>query len=214
MLSILIGVLLLSQDPAQQQAPPTTPPPPPVAQEKAAWEFSLSAFYVNPPGEGSHATTILYADRGQLHLEGRYNYEDLDTFSLFAGWTFEVGDEARAAITPMIGGVFGDTTGVAPGLEVDATWKKLAFYAEAEYVFDTENHDEDYFYSWSTLMWHFNDALALGVVAERSRIVDTGLDIQRGLAVQFNPGRVGLALYAYNLGSDDEYVTLSLDFSL
>jgi hypothetical protein len=213
MLSILIGVLLLSQDPAQQQTPPAQPPPP-AAQKDEAWAFSLAAFYVNPPGEGSHATTILYADRGPLHLEGRYNYEDLDTVSVFAGWTFEVGAEAHAAITPMIGGVFGDTTGVAPALEVDAAWKKLAFYSEAEYVIDTGGDNDDYFYSWSTLMWHFTDALALGLVAERSRIVDTGLDIQRGLAVQIHPGRVGLALYAYNLGSDDEYFTFSLDFSM
>lgn len=186
----------------------------PPGSSKPAWEFSLSAFYVDPPGGGSHATTVLYADRDQLHLEARYNYEDLDTASLFAGWTFEVGSDVHAALTPMLGGVVGETNGVAPGLRIDADWRKLNFYSESEYLFDDADDDADYFYSWSTLMWNFTDAFALGIVTERSRIVETDLQLQRGLAVQVSPGPVGFALYAYNLGSEDEYYTLSLEVGI
>jgi len=177
------------------------------------WEFSLAAFYVDPPGDGPHATTVLYADRDQLHLEARYNYEDLDTASVFAGWTLEFGEEVHAAITPMLGGVFGETSGVAPGLLVDGGWSKLRFYAEAEYLFDSDDSDDDYFYSWSTLTWQFSEEFAAGIVTERTRIVDTDLDLQRGLAVSFTPGPVGFALYVYNPASDDAYTTLSLDFA-
>ena len=37
----------------------------------------------------------------------------------------------------MIGGVFGDTTGVAPGYKGSLSWWKLELYSEGEYVFDT-----------------------------------------------------------------------------
>lgn len=210
MLESLFTAFLL--DPAPQQDPALARPP--VAEARPSWEFALSAFYVDPPGSDQHVTTVLYADRGPLHLEGRYGYEDLDTASVFVGWTFEVGEEVHAAITPMVGGVFGDTNGVAPGLLVDAGWNKLSFYAEAEYLFDSDDSDDDYFYSWSTLMWRFGPAFAAGVVAERSRIVDTDLELQRGLALQITPGPVGFAIYAYNPFSDDAYYTLSLDASL
>lgn len=186
---------------------------PPAAAEAPKWEFSLSAFYVDPPGDGPHATTILYADRGQLHFEARYNYEDLDTVSLFAGWTIEGGEEIHAAITPMIGGVFGDTNGVAPGLLLDVGWSKLNFYAESEYLIDADDSDESFFYTWSTLMWQFSPAFGAGVVAERTRIVDTDLEVQRGLALQVMPGPVGFSLYAYNPASDDAYYTLSMDLA-
>lgn len=186
---------------------------PPAAEESPEWEFSLAAFYVDPPGDGPHATTILYADRGPLHLEARYNYEDLDTVSLFGGWTIRGGEEVHAAITPMIGGVFGDTNGVAPGLLLDVGWNKLEFYAESEYLIDTDDSDDSFFYTWSTLMWRFTPAFGAGVVAERSRIVDTDLEVQRGLALQVMPGPLGFSLYAYNPASDDAYYTLSVDFA-
>lgn len=181
--------------------------------ERPTWEFALSAYYVDPPGEEGYTTTILYADRGPLHLEARYNYEDLNTTSLFAGWTFEVGEELHAALTPMFGGVFGDTNGVAPALLVDADWRELNFYTEAEYVFDTDDSDGNYFYSWSTLMWQFSETLAAGVVTERTKIVDTSRNLQVGVALQVTPGPIGFSLYAYNPGSDVDYYTLSVDFS-
>lgn len=177
------------------------------------WEFALSAYFIDPPGEDGYTTTILYADRGPLHVEARYNYEDLDTASVFAGWTFEVGDELHAALTPMIGGVFGDTNGVAPALLVDADWRKLNFYTEAEYVFDTDDSEDNYFYSWSTLMWQFNEEFAAGVVTERTKIVDTNRNLQVGLALTVTPGPIGFSLYAYNPGSDVDYYTLSVDLS-
>jgi hypothetical protein len=209
MLESLLTAFL--QDPALAQGAAHAPTP--AADARPSWEFAVSAFYVDPPGSDQHATTILYADRGPLHLEGRYNYEDLNTGSVFAGWTFEVGDEVQAAFTPMIGGIFGDTNGIAPGLLIDASWSKLSFYSESEYVFDTDDSDDDYFYSWSTLMWRFSDVIAAGVVTERSKIVDTDLSLQRGVVLQFTPGPVGFALYAYNLASDDEYYTLSMNVS-
>ncbi|MCY2959071.1 MAG: hypothetical protein NTY35_02810 [Planctomycetota bacterium] len=209
MLESLFTSFLLASTPAQDM----THAAPRVADERPSWEFALSAFYVDPPGSDQHATTILYADRGPLHLEARYNYEDLDTASLFAGWTFEVGEELHAAITPMVGGIFGDTNGVAPALLLDVGWSKLTFYSEAEYVFDTDDSDEDYFYSWSTLTWRFSKVLAAGLVSERSKIVDTDLELQRGLTLQVTPGPVGFSLYVYNPASDDAYYTLSMDLS-
>ena len=37
----------------------------------------------------------------------------------------------------MIGGVFGDVTGIAPGVEFTATYKKIQLFSASEYVFDT-----------------------------------------------------------------------------
>jgi len=183
--------------------------------EEATWELALSAYYVDPPGEEGYTTTILYADRGPLHVEARYNYEDLDTGSLFVGWTFQVGQgELEAALTPMIGGVYGETKGVAPGLLIDADWLRLNFYTEAEYVIDADDSDYNYFYSWSTLMWQFTDLIAAGVVTERTKIVDTNRNLQVGFALTVTPGPIGFSLYAYNPGSDVDYYTLSVDLSL
>ena len=40
----------------------------------------------------------------------------------------------------MLGGVFGDTTGIAPGYKGSLSWWKLELYSEGEYVFDAGEH--------------------------------------------------------------------------
>jgi hypothetical protein len=177
------------------------------------WEFSGLVSFADPPDDDAYVTPILYADRGPLHLEARYGYEDLDTLSLFAGWTFSVGEEIAADITPMLGAVTGDTDGIAPGLEAEVAWNRLTWYTEAEYLFDSDGSDEDFFYSWSTLTWSFTDWLSAGLVAERTKLVDTDFDVQRGLALEFTHGSFGFSVYAYNVGSDDSYAVLALAFA-
>src|SRR5512138_1071261 len=87
------------------------------------WTFSASAYaflvphapdYVNPNVTADH-------ERG-LHLEARYNYEALRTGSAWLGWTFAAGEDLALEITPMIGGVFGDVDGVAPGWLLSLSW--------------------------------------------------------------------------------------------
>jgi hypothetical protein len=190
------------------------PEPAPQVGPESPWEFSGSVYVVDPPGSEAHATALLYGQRGPLHLELRFNYEDIDTASLFTGWTFEGGDELAFAATPMLGFVGGQTEGVAPGLELDLGWRRFAFYSESEYLFDTEDSSDDFFYSWSTLTYGFTEWLDAGLVTERTKLVDTDFELQHGLALEFAFSRLELALYSYNLGTNDAYTVLSLGGSL
>ena len=199
--------LLVAGVQAQEPVPVTAP-----AGEAAAWELSGSVFYSDPPGSTDRVTSILYADRGPLHLEARYNYEDLQTAALFAGWTYSFEGELAADLTPMLGAVAGDTDGIAPALELDLGWRRLAWYAESEYLFDLEESDDDFFYSWSTLTYGLTDWLSAGLVAERTKLVDTDWSLQRGLALEVSRAHLGFSLYAYNLGTDDSYTVVALEF--
>ena len=185
--------------------------------EREVWVFSGNLFSSDPPGSEDRLTPILYADRGALHLEARYNYEDLQTLSVFGGWTFhsEGGEDGAfaASATPMLGVVTGETDGLAPGLELDLGWRDFAWYAESEYLFDRDDSDDDFFYSWSTLTYGFTDWLSAGLVLERSKLVDTDWSVQRGLALELARGSIGFALYAYNLGSDDSYAVVALELA-
>lgn len=206
----LLALMLLAPPSAAQEPDPAQALP----AEPALWELSGSVFYSDPPGSDDRLTPIVYADRGALHLELRYNYEDLDTAALFAGWNFEHGDELALGLTPMLGAVAGDTDGIAPGLELDLGWRRLAWYAEAEYLFDLDDRDDDFFYSWSTLTYGLTDWLAAGMVIERSKLVDTDFSVQRGLALELQHATgLGFALYAYNLGSDDSYAVFALGYA-
>ena len=199
-----------AQDGAQAQIPHES------LLARPCWELSGSVLYSDPPGSEERVIPIVYADRGALHLEARYNYEDLETLALFAGWTLETEEDQgtlAAAATPMLGAAFGETWGIAPAVELELGWKRLAWYAEMEYLFDLDDRDDDFFYSWSTLTYGFTDWLAAGLVAERSRVVETDRWLQRGLALELGAGRLGISLYAFDLDTDEAYAVLALELA-
>jgi hypothetical protein len=185
------------------------------AEQPERWELGSSLFYSNPPGPDDDRTTlILYADRGPLHLEGRYGYEDENTGSVWLGWTMRSEGEVSTSITPMAGVVFGDTDGFAPGVELGVGWKKLQWYVEAEYLFDSNDSDDNFFYSWSTLTWGFTPWLRAGVVGERTKQIDTDYELQHGLVIELAFKRLTAAIYTYNIATDDSYTVLSVGFGL
>jgi hypothetical protein len=49
--------------------------------------------------------------------EPRYNYEDLNTISAWAGYNFTGGKKFEYAITPILGCILGNTRGISAGLE-------------------------------------------------------------------------------------------------
>lgn len=136
------------------------------------WTFDLSGFTVDPPDDDAYAAGILRVDREELHLEGRWNYEDRHTASFWAGWNLDwpaTEEEGFAiAVTPMVGLVTGDTDGFAPGVLLDASWWLLELWNESEYLFDADDSDDDYFYSWTELSLSPVEWLRFGLVGQRT----------------------------------------------
>jgi len=192
-----------------QDAPPPTPP----ADSETAWEFGLSgALYVLPDDEDFVQPTFR-ADRGRLHLETRYNYEDRDSVSFFAGANFELGDKLKLALTPMLGGLVGSTDGIVPAFEASLSAGIFEAYAEAEYVFDLGDSSSNYFYMWSELSLWPTEWLRAGMVTQRTRVYKTERDIQRGLLVGFTYKKLDGTVYFFNPGSDDHFTVVSLGVS-
>ncbi len=82
---------------------------------------SLSQYGYIVPHDRSYALPTFTADSKQLHFGARYNYEDKETGSLWFGYNFSAGDKLALEVTPMIGGVFGNTAGIAPGYKASLT---------------------------------------------------------------------------------------------
>lgn len=168
------------------------------------WEIEAAAFGYFIPGEDNYLQPGLAADRGRLHLEARYNYEDQDTASVWAGAKFSgTLGEAEWGVTPMLGWVFGNTRGVAPGVMGYVAWRWLEFYTEGEIVFDTGRRDDSFAYFWSELSAWPLDWLRTGFVAQRTRAYDTELDVQRGPLLGVGGERWSVTGYLFNPDQDD-----------
>ena len=188
----------------------TNSPPSAIAADAKTWSFSASAYAYLVPDSRDYVQPTITADRTWLHLEARYNYEALDTGSAWVGYNFAGGEKLAWEVTPMLGGVFGDTTGIAPGYKGSLGWWKLELYSEGEYVFDTRDSSGSFFYNWSELTLSPLDWLRFGMVTQRTRAYETDRDIQRGFLVGLSYKKLSFTTYVFNPDESKPTVVLAV----
>ncbi len=193
--------------------PPTAPAPSAAAPASPAWAFRFAAAGYFLPDDEDYVQPTITADRGALHLESRYNYEERNSMSAFAGWTFGFGRKFRLDLTPMFGAVAGERDGVVPGLELSFAAGPVEFYSEGEYVIDVHDTSDRFLYNWSELSVWPADWLRLGLVTQRTRVFNEPRDVQRGLLGGVSIGRLEAVAYWFNPGSTDRYFVTSFAFS-
>ncbi|HWA35575.1 MAG TPA: hypothetical protein VG737_15645 [Cyclobacteriaceae bacterium] len=199
-IGITIAMMLCTVAMFGQDSPPSETP---------GWEFNAELnFYFFK--DDFFALPVFQADKNKLHLEARYNYEDMQTFSGWVGWNFKGGNKLEYAITPMIGGVVGLTNGIAPGLEMTYALGKFELYSESELVLDPKIAENHFFYNWTDLTYSPKDWLWVGISGQRTRLYKTALDLQRGVLIGGALKNWELTAYVYNVGFDDPFVLLSV----
>ena len=208
MASLAMAVVLASTSALAQTITNPTPTATNTAQapveesDENAWSFSAAAYTYIVPDSDNYVQPTVTADRGWLHLEARYNYEALDTGSAWIGYNVSGGETLAWEFTPMLGGVFGDLTGVAPGYKGSLSWWKLELYSEGELVFDTGDTSDSFVYNWSELTLAPVDSFRFGLVTQRTRAYESDRDIQRGVLVGFTYKAVDVSAYGFNPDDD------------
>jgi hypothetical protein len=203
---VTAGTILACAIPASAQTPPATAP------HAASWSFFASAYTYIIPETSNYAQPTFTADRNHLHLEARYNYEAQKTGSAWVGWNFSGGDTVEWEVTPIVGGVFGDVDGVAPGYKGSIAWRKLSLYSESEYVIDTANTSNSFLYNWSELTYGLTESLRAGLVVQRTRAYQTDRDVQRGLIVGYAWRRAEFTFCVFNPDENKPTSAFSVGF--
>lgn len=176
--------------------------------DNSKWNFKVEGdFYFTDP---FYILPIVTADKNWLHLEARYNYEELKTFSGWIGYNFSGGKQFTYSIIPMAGIVAGRLTGLSPGLELELTYWNLEFSSQSEFVFDTEDSENNFYYNWSDLSYSPAEWLFFGLSAQRTKAYETDLDIQRGMFAGVSYKNIETSVYYFNPGNEDYFFLLSL----
>lgn len=176
--------------------------------DKDRWIFNAEGdFYFTEP---FFILPVISADKNQIHLEARYNYEELKTFSGWIGYNISGGDKFVYTITPMAGFIAGRITGFAPGLKLGFNFRKLELYNESEYVFDTNNKENNFFYSWTDFTYSPAEWVFLGFSIQRTKVYKTEFDIQRGLLTGVSYRNFEMSAYYFNPGTENNFFLLSL----
>ena len=176
------------------------------------WSFFASASTYVIPEASNYVQPSFTADRSRLHLEARYNYEAQKTGSVWMGWNFSGGDTVEWELTPMVGGVFGEVDGIAPGDKGSISWRKISLYIESEYVIDTADMSNSFFYSWSELTYAVTDGFRAGLVVQRTHAYHTDRDVQRGLILGYSYRHAEFTLCLFNPDVDKPTGTFAVGF--
>jgi hypothetical protein len=149
------------------------------------------------------------ADHGWLRLEGRYNYEQQRTGSLWIGWNLAWDGEPSFALTPMLGGVFGDKNGVAAGAEWTLAWGPL------ELVLDCGDFARSNVYTWTELSAWAWGWLRTGLALRRTNAVESARVVQWGPLLGGRWRSLSLTGYWFDPGQPDaQYWVASLGVDL
>ena len=124
------------------------------------------------------------------------------TGSVWVGYNFSGGKKLTWELTPIVGGVFGDTAGVAPGFKGSLNWWKLELYGEGEYVFDLGDSSDSFAYEWSEFTLAPAEWWRFGLVTQRTRAYKSDRSIQRGVLAGVSMKHVTLTAYFFNPDED------------
>lgn len=157
---------------------------------------------------------IYGVDKGWLHLEARYNYEDENTFSAWFGYNFSGGNKFKYTITPMAGGLVGNIHGISPGLELDFDFFGFNFCSASEYVFDLQGKEKDFFYNWTDFTYTPVNWFWFGLSWQRTQLYQSDRELESGPMLGVGYKWFGLTGYAYSPFSDDPYFVLYLSITI
>ncbi len=153
---------------------------------------------------------VHYKGKKNFYAEARYNYEDVNTASLYAGRSFSGGKKLEFTVTPMAGVVFGKYNGISTAVNSEADYRGLNFSSQIQYTINTNNNMENFFYNWAEVSCSFFKKLYAGISIQQTLITKGRFTTEPGLLLGFSAGKFTIPLYLFNPVSKQKSLVLGL----
>jgi hypothetical protein len=153
-----------------------------------------------------------YQTSKKWYAEARYNYEDIRTFSLYAGRVFSGKDDLSWSVIPMIGGMAGKMTGGSVGLNSVFSYGKFNFSSEAQYSVSAASRLDNFFYNWSELWYEPFDWIYTGVALQHTRMFASNSLVDPGVLLGFSYHQWSFPLYSFNPLSNQRYFVVGINW--
>jgi hypothetical protein len=167
-------------------------------------------YYTHTGGSAVYVPVAYYNTSGNWYGEARYNYDDVETFSLYAGKKFSREGDLSYSATPMIGGLVGRMNGASVGMNMEAGFQKLFFTCQSQYSFSLEDKTNKFFFNWSELGVQATDWLYGGLAMQQTNIYKTTGSFEPGCMLGVSWKNWTLPFYAFNPGNEEGYFVLGI----
>lgn len=170
-------------------------------------------FYTRTQGSEAMVTPMAnFTTPGNWYGEARYNFDELNTFSLYAGKKFTGGNVLSWEATPLIGGLLGQMTGGSLGMNFGMDYKRIFFSTQSQYSFSLENTTDKFFYNWSEVGVEATKWLYAGIALQQTNVYRTQGKMEPGCMVGFSFNNWTIPFYAFNTSNEERYFVLGLNW--
>ena len=213
---VFAGANALAQEAMKTPDSKATSTPPAVIEEadEKAWSFSASATTYIVPDFQEYVQPTFTADRGWLHLEARYNYENLENGIGVDRLQFQ---RRRKNWSGNSRRCWAACLAIRPASRPATSFRLLigssSFPVKASGSSTWAIRRDSFFYNWSELSVSPVDWFRFGLVGQRTRAYQTDVDIQRGLLVGFSYKEMNFTTYVFNLDQDEQTWVFSVGVS-
>lgn len=151
-----------------------------------------------------------FQNEKKWYAEGRYNYEELKTFSFYVGKTFSKKKDFSYSLTPLLGGALGNFNGVSTGINMDLDYSNFFFSLQTQYSLSTDRRTENFFYNWSELAYQPLNWIYGGVSVQQTQLYNTETVFEPGFLVGFCFKNLTIPLYTFAPFKKSRYYMLGL----
>jgi hypothetical protein len=160
----------------------------------------------------SMVPVVNFSSRKKGYAECRYNYEEVNTFSVFGGKIIEGGNAFRYHFIPMLGISAGDFTGVSVATKTDLEWKRFFLSAEMQYSASFQNKRSNFIFNWSEFGYGVSDFFFCGVSMQYLLANKSG-NFEPGFMAGINYKKITLPLYVFSPFRSSRYFVLGVNYA-
>lgn len=154
---------------------------------------------------------VHYQSGKGIYAELRYNYEDVNTVSLFCGKTIAGGNNLRYSLSPMAGFSAGQYTGTGLACNAEAACGNFFVSSQLQYCKALKKECTNFFFSWSEAGYSFLKIFFAGAALQYT--LQAGLQAgEPGLLAGFNFGNISVPFYLFNPFRADQYLVIGINY--
>ena len=131
------------------------------------------------------------------YAEMRYNYEDVQTLSFFAGRIFSGGNKFTYSITPLAGYATGNFTGASLAANAEADWSNFYFSSQSQYSRSFKKEVPHFFFTWSELGYNISPKIFTGLAIQYTKQKGSN-EAEPGLVAGINFKNISIPFYVFN----------------
>jgi hypothetical protein len=167
--------------------------------------------YFNNSGISTIMPVMHIENKTGWHSEVRYNYEEVKTFSLYAGKSFSYSGFLSGSVTPMLGALMGNLKGGSAAVNIDVECKKFFLSSLPEFVVAMDGVNRNFFYNWSELGYNIRNWIYAGISLQQT-LTSQDTETQTGVMTGFRIKKFTVPVYFFNPLKQTQYFILGINW--